>query len=129
MATNPLTDVVCGLIEKQGRFFWARKKPGKSHEGFWEMPGGKVQPNENHFDALQRELKEEFGMHVQTGAETHLSIENGAFKLWLVHVFWTHGPEFLEDHDACGWFTAKEWPSLPMLAHEKALAEMWFQQG
>jgi 8-oxo-dGTP diphosphatase len=124
MATNPLTDVVCGLIEKEGRFFWARKKPGKSQEGFWEMPGGKVQPGESYFAALQRELEEEFGMQVRAGEETKIFLDHGNYRLWLVPVIWVHGPEFLVDHDACGWFRAEEWSRLPMYGHERVLGEM-----
>ena len=33
--------------------------------GYWELPGGKVEPDETPRDAVVRELLEETGMHVQ----------------------------------------------------------------
>ncbi len=126
MEDKPLIDVVCGLIKKDSRTFWARKKPGQTHEGLWEMPGGKIQSGETLFRALQRELQEEFGMEIVLSDESPISIEHDAYRLWLLPVYWQQGPDFLIDHDACGWFTSEEWPLLPMNAHEKTLAQAYF---
>lgn len=32
--------------------------------GYWELPGGKVHNDEDHQDAVQRELKEELGINI-----------------------------------------------------------------
>lgn len=57
--------VVCGIIEKDGLIFIARRKEGKSLAGFWEFPGGKVEETETEPEALERELFEELGMKVE----------------------------------------------------------------
>jgi 8-oxo-dGTP diphosphatase len=40
--------------------------PGIIHPGFWTAaPGGMVEPNENHDEALRREMKEEFNIKIK----------------------------------------------------------------
>jgi len=56
--------VVCvALIDKDGRVLIAQRPEGKSLEGFWEFPGGKVEMNESPETALIRELHEELGIN------------------------------------------------------------------
>lgn len=56
--------VVCvALIDEDGRVLIAQRPEGKSLEGFWEFPGGKVEMNESPETALIRELHEELGIN------------------------------------------------------------------
>lgn len=57
-------DVVCGAILKDGKYLIAKRAKGVD-EGFWEFPGGKVEPNESQVDAIIRELKEELEIDVK----------------------------------------------------------------
>lgn len=50
------------LIDPDGRVLLAQRPAGKSMEGLWEFPGGKVEPGETPEAALIRELKEELGI-------------------------------------------------------------------
>jgi len=50
------------LIDTDGRVLLAQRPRGKSLEGLWEFPGGKVEPNETPESALVRELHEELGI-------------------------------------------------------------------
>ena len=44
---SPLTEVAAAvLIDRSGRFLLAQRPPGKVYAGYWEFPGGKVEPGE-----------------------------------------------------------------------------------
>ncbi len=59
-------DVVVGvLLRPDGSFLLARRPAGKVWEGYWEFPGGKIEPGEPPMSALARELREELGIQVQ----------------------------------------------------------------
>ena len=54
---------MCCSIDEDGRVLIAQRPEGKSLEGFWEFPGGKVEMNESPETALIRELHEELGIN------------------------------------------------------------------
>lgn len=56
--------VAAGLVVHQGRLLITRRPPGTHLAGFWEFPGGKVEPGETWEEALTRELREELGIEI-----------------------------------------------------------------
>lgn len=52
------------LIRGDGAFLLTSRPSGKVYEGYWEFPGGKVEPGETVEQALRRELSEEIGLAV-----------------------------------------------------------------
>ena len=62
----PPVEVVAAIIQRSGGdFLLAQRPPGKVYAGYWEFPGGKVEPGEPPADALTRELHEELGIDVE----------------------------------------------------------------
>lgn len=60
-------DVAAGVITRaDGRFLLGQRAPGTFYAGYWEFPGGKVEPGESPADALIRELDEELGIRVHS---------------------------------------------------------------
>ncbi len=60
-------EVAAAVIERpDGTFLMASRPEGKVYAGWWEFPGGKVEPGESARHALARELKEELGINVRT---------------------------------------------------------------
>ena len=69
-------DVAVGiLIRPDGRLLLASRPAGKPYAGYWEFPGGKLEPGETVAHALARELHEELGVDI------------GPVFPWLVRVF------------------------------------------
>jgi len=62
----PPVEVVAAIIQRSGGdFLLAQRPPGKVYAGYWEFPGGKVEPGEPAANALTRELHEELGIDVE----------------------------------------------------------------
>ena len=61
-----MIEVAAAVIERpDGTFLLAQRPPGKVYAGYWEFPGGKVEPGEAAEQALARELHEEIGIEVE----------------------------------------------------------------
>jgi len=60
-------EVAAAVIERpDGSFLMARRPEGKVYAGWWEFPGGKVEAGETARHALDRELREELGIEVES---------------------------------------------------------------
>ena len=58
--------VVAALIKNDNKVLLARRSTGDINVfGKWEFPGGKVEQDENEFDAIEREIKEEFELTIK----------------------------------------------------------------
>lgn len=59
-------DVAVGIVaNSQGQLLIAKRPAHWMGGGFWEFPGGKIEPNEDSETALKRELLEEVGIVVE----------------------------------------------------------------
>ncbi|OZI77434.1 Nudix family hydrolase [Bordetella genomosp. 12] len=62
---EPIIDVAAGLILRpDGQLLLGQRPEGKPWAGWWELPGGKLEPGETVLQALARELQEELGITV-----------------------------------------------------------------
>lgn len=60
-----ITEAAVGIIQRDNGLVLLGERPvGKPWAGYWEFPGGKVEPNETPAQALKRELQEELGITV-----------------------------------------------------------------
>jgi 8-oxo-dGTP diphosphatase len=67
------------LIDPEGRVLLAQRPPGKSMEGLWEFPGGKVEDGETPEAALIRELHEELGIETWASCLAPLTFASHAY--------------------------------------------------
>lgn len=60
-------EVAAAVIQRaDGAFLLAQRPTGKVYAGYWEFPGGKIEPGEAAERALVRELREELGIEACT---------------------------------------------------------------
>jgi len=57
--------IVIALIMQEKRIFITKREESAHLSGYWEFPGGKVEPGETFTDALIRECQEELGVDVE----------------------------------------------------------------
>jgi 8-oxo-dGTP diphosphatase len=102
--TRKITEVAAAVIERpDGTFLLAQRPEGKPYPGYWEFPGGKIEPGEDARAALVRELREELGIEVREAAPwitrvyayTHATVRLHFFRVTA----WEHEPRPLEDQD------------------------------
>ena len=63
--SNPVEVAAAILVRPDGAVLLARRPRGKAYPGYWEFPGGKVEPGEAVIDALKREIREELGVEIE----------------------------------------------------------------
>lgn len=67
--TPPELHVAVGVLTRRdGRVLLAQRPAGKIMAGYWEFPGGKIEPGEAAYDALARELHEELGIDIDAAS-------------------------------------------------------------
>src|SRR5689334_8203321 len=96
-----ITEVAAAVIERPGEFLLAQRPEGKPYPGYWEFPGGKIEPGEDARAALDRELREELGIEVREAtpwitrvyAYTHATVRLHFFRVTA----WDGEPQPLED--------------------------------
>jgi 8-oxo-dGTP diphosphatase len=108
----PLIPVACGvLVDRQGRVLSAQRPEGKVAAGYWEFPGGKIEPGETAVAALARELHEELGVTVREArplirfrhAYTNREV---ILDTWLVTAF--DGEPHSREGQALAWLSRDE---------------------
>ena len=85
------------IVASDGRVLLAQRPPGKAYAGYWEFPGGKIEPGESPREALSRELREELGIAVHRAAP------------WIVQRY-----RYPHAHVELHFFRVFEWEGMPV---------------
>lgn len=60
-------DIVLGLVVHDGELLTQPRLGDPQLSGTWEFPGGKLQKDESHHEAVEREVREETDLQVRVG--------------------------------------------------------------
>jgi len=104
-------EVAAAVIQRpDGAFLLAQRPAGKVYAGYWEFPGGKIEPGEPAAQALARELHEELGMDVERAYP------------WITREYvYPHG------HVRLDFFRVTRWKGKPHPREDQAIT--WQQPG
>ena len=107
-----LIKVVAALIEKEDKILIARRSTGDENVfGKWEFPGGKVEPDEDEFSAIEREIKEEFEVIIKANKFITNNIcryPTKTIDLRLYNCTYIEGDFNLHDHSEIAWVDKNE---------------------
>ena len=109
-----------GVVVRDGKILLLRestKYADGTETGKWDVPGGRIRPEETVFEGLMREVKEESGLSVRP-----IGLPIGVFdgfpeirgeKCHVVRVYFICEPEngevvLSDDHDAFAWILLEE---------------------
>ena len=106
-----MIEVAAAVLQRpDGAFLLAQRPQGKVYAGYWEFPGGKIEPGEPADKALARELHEELGIDI------------GPAYPWLTRVFtYPHGTVRLN------FFRVQAWKGEPHPREDQAIS--WQQSA
>jgi len=108
----PMIEVAAAIIEnEQGQILIARRTKGKSQEGLWEFPGGKLEEGESAEACLRRELMEEMKIEIEPYARFGVNEHDygtARIRLTAYRAVFVQGAIRLTDHDAYRWVERSE---------------------
>ena len=106
------------IFDAAGRFLLAQRPPGKAFEGYWEFPGGKVEPGESAGDAVRRELHEELGIEVDSvnpWLTRDFEYPHASVRLHFFRVYQWRGKPHGREGQSFAWQTTRGLDVAPIL--------------
>jgi 8-oxo-dGTP diphosphatase len=101
-----VVEVAAAILLRDGEFLLAQRPQGKVYAGYWEFPGGKVEPGESMRAALQRELHEELGIVIDEAwpwLSREFSYPHAEVRLKFFKVTCWHGAIAPSEHSGLVW--------------------------
>lgn len=116
-------EVVAAIIIRDGKIFATQRGYGE-WKGWWEFPGGKIEPGECPQEALVREIREELDAEIKVGElletvewdypDFHLKMHCFICSLVSESVH-------LNEHEAAAWLTRETLRSVKWLPADEGL--------
>src|SRR5436190_7445005 len=102
----PVDVAVAVLIRSDGAVLLAQRPQTKVYSGYWEFPGGKIEPGEPVPEALRREVHEELGVEVERAYSwiTRVFVyPHAKVRLHFYRVYAWRGEPRAVEHQAIAW--------------------------
>lgn len=120
---------MAALIYQNWRFLIAKRKMGDTFGGFWEFPGGTVDPGESREAALKREIREELDLDIDVGREIYsLKAEtpNSRLTIYLFECKILRGSPRAIECSEVSWERLKDLRNINFIPGDKKIVE-WLE--
>jgi 8-oxo-dGTP diphosphatase len=120
-----MIDVVAAVIQRNGTLLIARRRGGALH-GKWEFPGGKVEAGENHREALEREIFEEFSVRIRVKdyvGTADFNIDYNPARLHAYFAEYISGDFNPAEHQAVRWVSAEQLRGMDLAPADVPIAD------
>ena len=117
------------VIERDGLILVGLRMKDDTYGGYWEFPGGKIDPGEDTRQCLIRELEEELEITAEIGEVICVVQPNPNFHLTVHHARIVSGEPRLIEHDELRWVRAEELPNLSMLPADEPVVRKLLDPG
>ncbi len=115
-------EVVAAVFKKDNKFFCAQRKDKGELAKKWEFPGGKIENNETHQEALKREIFEELSAEIVVKDYITTVIHEYKGFLLTMHAYYCdiiNGNLVISEHLDSKWLTLDE-----MMDYDFAAADL-----
>jgi 8-oxo-dGTP diphosphatase len=102
----PMLEVGAAIIVEEGRILLGQRPQEARLGGYWEFPGGKVEPGESARECIEREILEELGVAARATTvicESVYTYSFGTVKLICMHTFLLHNNLSYNAHTQLRW--------------------------
>lgn len=118
--------VCAAVIEHQGKILLTQRPDNKQQGGFWEFPGGKIEPGESPHASLIREIKEELAIDISIGPVLETVFHHYDWGSVLIIAYlcqWQDGEiQHLEVADHC-WVTPDQFSDFEILPADQPILD------
>ncbi|HTF81161.1 MAG TPA: (deoxy)nucleoside triphosphate pyrophosphohydrolase [Cytophagales bacterium] len=130
MSQNPVIDVACALIVKEGRVLVTQRSAHMRHPLQWEFPGGKLEVGELPEVCLAREIMEELHIEIHVLQALPATVHDyGSTCVRLLPYIAEHisGEIILEEHEDCLWVANDEIMELDWVPADIPVVQSWLR--
>ena len=134
MIVKPKLKVVGGLMfDENGRILSCKRSEKDIWGGWWEFPGGKIEHDENPYQALTREILEELNLQISPSKiEERLIHDYDDYQVELIILNCgtvSKNKITLLEHDDMRWLSREELLEVKWLPADLPILEKWFIHG
>lgn len=116
--------VVGAAIIRDGQVLAQQRAYPERHAGRWELPGGRVEPDESETRALRRECTEELGVLVRVGDRIGPDVwlaDDLVLRVYRAELDQPDAVPHPHDHQALRWLSAAALHTVDWLAADRVL--------
>jgi mutator protein MutT len=104
----------------------------RRRDGFWELPGGKIDPGESAATCICREVKEELNMEIRI--DHTLTPISGVFRKTPMIVYgflttWISGTLNMRVHTDIQWITVEDIIRFPFIEEDIIIIQQFVKEG